>query len=153
METAVSQDEDDGVGYRRPPKSGQFRPGQSGNPKGRKKRVANFKTDLTEELSETITIRENGRERRISKQRAFVKALMALAIKGDIRAINALVACTRNFGAGNDGGAGSDDVDMEDLDIIENYLGRERQRRSRAHDDSAQTLNPKPTSRKKGPPK
>lgn len=139
---------DEPVGYRRPPKSGQFKPGQSGNPRGRKKHVANFKTDLTDELREMITVRENGRERKISKQRAFVKALMALAIKGDIRAINALVACTRNFGAGNDSST-ADDVDIEDLDILENYLGRERQRRGRIHDNPTQS-DEKPISRKKG---
>lgn len=126
----MAQDKE-AAGYRRPPKSGQFKPGQSGNPKGRKKHVANFKTDLIDELRETITVRENGRERKISKQRAFLKALMALAIKGDIRAINAIVACTRNFGTGSEA-PGADDVDIEDLDILENYIDRERQRRTPA---------------------
>lgn len=126
----MAQDKE-ALGYRRPPKSGQFKPGQSGNPKGRKKHVANFKTDLIDELRETITVRENGRERKISKQRAFLKALMALAIKGDIRAINAIVACTRNFGTGSEA-PGADDVDIEDLDILENYIDRERQRRTPA---------------------
>ncbi len=139
---------DESVGYRRPPKSGQFKPGQSGNPKGRKKHVANFKTDLTDELREMITIRENGRERKITKQRAFVKALMALAIKGDIRAINALVACTRNFGAGSESG-NDETVDVEDLDILENYLSRERQRRGRTQNDFDNTSE-RPANRTKG---
>lgn len=144
----MAQDEES-VGYRRPPKSGQFKPGQSGNPKGRKKHVANFKTDLTDELRETITVRENGRERKITKQRAFVKALMALAIKGDIRAINALVACTRNFGTGSDPPS-VDDIDIEDLDVLENYLGRERQRRVRTQQSGYAPPDEKPTSHKKG---
>jgi hypothetical protein len=122
--------EDDTVGYKRPPKTGQFKPGQSGNPKGRKKHVANFKTDLTTELRELITLRENGRERRITKQQAFIKTLMALAIKGDIRAINAIVACTRNFGAGADQAADDDGVNSDDLNILQDYLDRERQRQA-----------------------
>lgn len=144
----MAQDKE-AAGYRRPPKSGQFKPGQSGNPKGRKKHVANFKTDLIDELRETITVRENGRERKISKQRAFLKSLMALAIKGDIRAINAIVACTRNFGTGSEA-PGADDVDTDDLDILENYLGRERQRRGRMQHDNQTQSDEKPISRKKG---
>jgi len=32
------EDDDDAVGYKRPPKSKQYKPGQSGNPSGRKKK-------------------------------------------------------------------------------------------------------------------
>lgn len=124
--------EEDAVGYKRPPKSGQFKPGRSGNPKGRKKHVPNFKTDLTAELRELIVVRENGRERRITKQQAFIKTLMALAIKGDIRAINAIVACTRNFGATAEPNAEEDGVDQDDLDILRSYLDRQQQKHSRA---------------------
>lgn len=124
-------DEADSIGYKRPPKSGRFKAGQSGNPKGRKKHVANFKADLTAELRERIVVRENGRERRITKQQAFIKALMALAIKGDIRAINAIEACTRNFGTGNEVSAEDDGVDPEDLNILQNYLDRQ-QRKARS---------------------
>ena len=34
------------VGYGRPPKDSQFRPGQSGNPAGRRKGVRNLMTDV-----------------------------------------------------------------------------------------------------------
>ena len=87
----------DPAGYKRPPRRTQFQPGQSGNPRGRRKNVRNFTTDLLDELREQISVRENGRERRISKQRAFIKALVASAIKGDMRATSALVAlCSRS---------------------------------------------------------
>jgi hypothetical protein len=59
------------VGYGRPPKHTRFKPGQSGNPRGRKKGVQNFKTDLAEELHETLIITEGGQRRRVSKQRAM----------------------------------------------------------------------------------
>jgi Family of unknown function (DUF5681) len=121
--------EEDGVGYKRPPKQGQFLPGQSGNPHGRRKNVRNFKTDLLDELREQIPVRENGRERRISKQRAFIKALVAAAIKGDMRATTALVSfCTRSLGGQTD-----EDVEAapapEDIDFIEAFVDRERKRR------------------------
>src|SRR5215218_5823252 len=103
------EDDNDAVGYKRPPKSKQYKPGQSGNPSGRTKKVANLKNDLAAELRESIVIHENGRTRRITKQQAFIKALMASAIKGDIRAINAIVAYTRNFGTGAEHAAEDDD--------------------------------------------
>jgi hypothetical protein len=118
---------DDEIGYKRPPKRTQFRPGQSGNPAGRRKNVRNFKSDLMEELREMIIIRENGRERKISKQRAFIKALVAAAIKSDVRAINAVVACTRNFDSGVEDQV-TPTVDTEDLDILEAFVARERKR-------------------------
>jgi Family of unknown function (DUF5681) len=80
------------VGYGKPPRATQFKPGRSGNPKGRPKGTRNLATDLAAELSEPITVREEGRQRRISKQRALVKSLMAKSLQGDIRAGAALIA-------------------------------------------------------------
>ncbi len=40
------------IGYGRPPKAGQFKPGQSGNPQGRPKGSTNLATDLSAELAE-----------------------------------------------------------------------------------------------------
>ena len=80
------------VGYGKPPKSKQFKPGKSGNPKGRPKVRNKLETDLAAELSEKITVREDGQARRVSKQRALVKSLMAKALGGDVRASAALLA-------------------------------------------------------------
>ena len=80
------------VGYGKPPQHAQFKPGRSGNPKGRAKGALNLKTDLTEELSERIRIREGTKERSVTKQRAMLKALLAKALKGDTRAIAVLLS-------------------------------------------------------------
>jgi hypothetical protein len=79
------------VGYGRPPKSGQFRRGKTGNPGGRPKGSLKLATDLAAELNEQITVREDGRARRVSKQRALIKSLMAKALQGDVRANTAAV--------------------------------------------------------------
>jgi Family of unknown function (DUF5681) len=120
---------DGGIGYKRPPRHSQFQPEQSGNPSGRPKNARNFQTELLDELREEIAIRENGRERRISKQRAIVKALIAAAMTGDMRAINVLASiCGRSLGGQTSDvdEAGADD----DIDIVEEFVGRERKRRS-----------------------
>jgi hypothetical protein len=91
------------VGYKQPPTHLQFQPGQSGNPNGRPKGTRNFKSDLRDELSETISFREGNRELSISEQRALVKRLVASAIEGDARSIATLMSfCARAFGDDND---------------------------------------------------
>jgi hypothetical protein len=80
------------VGYRKPPQATRFKPGQSGNPKGRPKGSLNLATDLSTELGELITVREGGAARRVSKQRALIKSLMAKALQGDVRATTAVLA-------------------------------------------------------------
>ena len=80
------------VGYGKPPKATQFRKGRSGNLRGRPKGSLNLATDLTAELGEHITVREDGRPRKVSKQRALIKSLMARALQGDVRAMASLLA-------------------------------------------------------------
>jgi hypothetical protein len=80
------------VGYGKPPRAHQFKPGQSGNPRGRPKGTLNLATDLAAELGEQITVREGDHTQRISKQRALVKSLMGKALDGDVRATTALLA-------------------------------------------------------------
>ena len=87
-----SSSEDSGydVGYRKPPKHTRFKPGQSGNPKGRPKGRKNFKTEFIEEFSELVTIVENGKKIRISKQRALIKKLFIMAADGNIKALDTI---------------------------------------------------------------
>ena len=74
------------IGYGKPPQEHRFPKGTSGNLKGRPKGARNLKTDLLEELGEKMKVREGGRERRISKQRALIKTQVARALKGNDRA-------------------------------------------------------------------
>ena len=74
------------VGYGCPPKSGRFKPGQSGNPKGRPKGSKNTATILQEELNSRVPIRENGKLRNIPKRRAAIKQQVNKAAAGNDRA-------------------------------------------------------------------
>jgi hypothetical protein len=140
--------ENDEGGYGRPPKHSQFKKGRSGNPRGRPKGATSFKADLAAELQEKLALTENGKERKITKQRAFIKTLTAAAIKKDIRAVNALLACMRYFGVGAEEQAAAN-VDVEDLDLLETYLAQQRKKQNRSNSDSAGGTSLKPRSPKK----
>lgn len=66
--TTDTPSEDYEVGYGKPPKRSQFKKGQSGNPEGRPKETKNLKTDLADELGETVTVRDGERVKTVSKQ-------------------------------------------------------------------------------------
>jgi hypothetical protein len=71
------------VGYRKPPKSGQFQKGRSGNPGGRSKGSKNLSTLLGRTLAERVTVTENGQRRSITKLEAAVKQIVNKAASGD----------------------------------------------------------------------
>jgi hypothetical protein len=85
------------TGYKNPPKSGQFKKGQSGNRKGRPPGVKNFKTEVTEELSQNISIRENGTVKKVSKRLAMVKSELAKALQGDNKSFNSVVKLMERY--------------------------------------------------------
>ena len=74
------------VGYRKPPRHTQFKKGQSGNPRGRDKGRENYRAEFLKELGERVTVTENGRRRKLSKQTLIIKRMVADAIKGDAKA-------------------------------------------------------------------
>jgi hypothetical protein len=114
----------DTVGYKRPPREHQFRPGQSGNPSGRPKGARNFKSELREELSELVTVRDGDREIEVSKQRALIKSLVAAAIDGNQRAAASVLAmCVRMLADAEDDEAIES---VEDRDIVEAFTKRKK---------------------------
>jgi hypothetical protein len=86
------------VGYGRPPTATRFRPGQSGNPKGRPKGRLNLGTEFNKELNRVITVREGGRSRRLKKGAAWLVKTINGALSGDARANVTLAGLLRTFG-------------------------------------------------------
>lgn len=74
-----------------PPSHTRFKPGVSGNPKGRPKGSIGFKTMIERELRKMVVITENGRQKRLTKQEVIVRRLAHDGIKGEYRAIELLM--------------------------------------------------------------
>ena len=83
------------VGYRKPPRASRFKPGQSGNPKGRPKGARNklptrneerLKKLIIEEAYRPIKVTEGKRQITISMVQAILRSLAMKAARGDHRA-------------------------------------------------------------------
>lgn len=121
----MSDDRPYEVGYKKPPTHTRFKPGRSGNPKGKKPKTLNLKTDLEQELLERIPIREGERHLKVSKQRALLKAMLAKGLKGDVRAASIVLQLVAKTIAPPDQDAvPSDAISDEDLAIAEGFIER-----------------------------
>ncbi|RWN26900.1 MAG: hypothetical protein EOR97_28005 [Mesorhizobium sp.] len=87
-----TEHEDETVGYRKPPKKSRFKPGQSGNPRGRRKRIENIGLAVLTELSQPITVRENGQEHVLTKRDAIAKTIVAGALAKNVKMIQILMS-------------------------------------------------------------
>ena len=83
--------EDNGVGYRQPPRTARFRKGQSGNPAGRPRR-RHQQAPYETVLGQMVTIREGGTERRVTAAEAFLLKLAKRGVEGDGAAARASLA-------------------------------------------------------------
>src|ERR1700733_181092 len=77
---------EDSVGYKKPPRHAQFRPGQSGNPEGRPKKVASLPDIFSKELRARVPIVSNGKRTKVSMLVAIVKQHLNKAANGDSKA-------------------------------------------------------------------
>jgi hypothetical protein len=89
--TQTAAEDEEPVGYGRPPKHSRFKPGRSGNPGGRPKSARGLRTLLREEMRERVSVTENGKTKKLSKLQIIVKRLFEKAGKGDARAISTLM--------------------------------------------------------------
>lgn len=79
------------VGFMKPPRHTQFKPGQSGNPHGRPRKTDTVADVLRKELNSRITVVKNGKRQRLPMLRAIIKQNLNLAAKGDSKAFGNLL--------------------------------------------------------------
>lgn len=107
------------VGYGKPPKQTRFKPGQSGNPKGRPKCARGIAAEWEEEARQLVSVTENGRTLKISKQKAVIKSTFAKAIKGDAKSVQIILNNCGSFRS--QGALSGDELDALDKAILEAY--------------------------------
>ena len=69
----------------------RFKPGQSGNPKGRPRKERSLLTHIEAELDAEMQVTEGGRITRLTKREVLAKAMVHNALKGDHKALVALL--------------------------------------------------------------
>ena len=74
------------VGDRRPPKHSQFKPGVSGNPKGRPKGSVNLRTRIVRQLRQTVPVTRHGRQVKMLKADLIAHQIVDAAAKGNLKA-------------------------------------------------------------------
>lgn len=115
------KDGDYEVGYGKPPKAHQFKPGHSGNKKGRPKGSKGLKTDLKDVLQETLPLTINGKKQHVTKQKAMVMATITKAIKGDTKATNVVVGMILKLLPDELQDTGADELSKTDQEILEQF--------------------------------
>ncbi|GJE61113.1 DUF5681 domain-containing protein [Methylobacterium trifolii] len=90
------------VGYGRPPAHTRFKPGQSGNPRGRAKGASDLRTVMVDvfkkQLSQTVNVVEDGKPRKVTKFDLMMISNVNKAAKGDARALREIVALAHRLG-------------------------------------------------------
>jgi hypothetical protein len=110
------------VGYGKPPKHSQFKPGQSGNPKGRKPGAKSLKSVVTKRASKKVKIRTESGYRKVSTMEAVIEQLAIAAMKGDAKARSEFLRQCVDAGLGEElattAAAQAERLSEEDAEIL-----------------------------------
>jgi hypothetical protein len=139
------------VGPGRPPKEYQFKPGQSGNPKGARRKPRSIAPDLKallkRALSGKVTLRQGEQEKIITKAAAGIEQLVNQFAKGDRHARRDLLALAERLGVDLVAGQGAAleqsvaaALSANDEALLADYV--QRQLRGEFHDYEGTPLMP-----------
>lgn len=126
MATQMSKEPDQSRPSRRnPPVNTRFKPGESGNPKGRPKGRKNLKTVLEKELARRVTVTENGKARKVTKRQVIVQRLVHDSMKGQHKATDLVLRLYRDLcGADDSEDAASTEIKQPDKATLQRIKRR-----------------------------
>jgi hypothetical protein len=148
--TSNAGDENYRVGPGRPPREFQFKPGQSGNPKGAKRKPpsAELKNLLERALQRRVKLRQGSSEKVVTLAAAGIEQLVSQFAKGDRHARRDLIVLAEKLGVDLAAGHGAAIQEAlvgafapSDQALLNDYLQRHR---------SEGDLSPEPTDTDKG---
>jgi hypothetical protein len=150
-------DQDYRVGPGRPPKEYQFKPGQSGNPKGARRKPRSIALDLKalfeRALNRKVTLRQGEQQKIFTKAAAGIEQLVNQFVRGDRHARRDLLVHAEKFGVDLVAGQGAaleqtvaaalsanDEALLADYvrrHAVQDRAGQTRSRRRRRHSGRA----------------
>ncbi len=110
------------VGYRKPPRHSQFKPGESGNLRGRKKGSRGLKTDLHTELNRIVEVKLGKYTFKGTTQQLMLRTLALLAANGNLKASGQLLPLVLNVFGAEDRRAGKRTLSPQDQAVLDNFL-------------------------------
>jgi hypothetical protein len=108
------------VGKNRPPPEHRWKPGQSGNTKGRPKGRKNSATITREILDRRLQVPVNGQMRMVTVRELMLTRFAETGLKGDTKSASFLLQ--RDDAADADATQKQDETTPEDREIIDAYL-------------------------------
>jgi hypothetical protein len=155
-----ASDEEYRVGPGRPPREFQFKPGQSGNPKGAKRKTPSIGPDLKalleDALSGKVTLRQGDKERIVTKAAAGIEQMVNQFAQGDRYARRDLIDLALKLGVDLTAGQGDvvesaleTRITVDDEALVADFLKRGCGQHNHAGDEPDR---PRPQSDPTDPP-
>ena len=110
------------VGYGKPPLTTRFKPGQSGNPRGRKKGRKDFRVEIAEMLEARVTVMEGGKKKTVTSRAATLMRLREKALRGDAKAIDRLIQLAAQHASEEEAAGRERAFTLEEEDILARYV-------------------------------
>jgi hypothetical protein len=89
------------IGYCRPPEKYKWKPGQTGNPRGRRREPVSKKATWQKLMNELVSLHEQGKTRRVTKYECLCLVHLTKAIKGDTRSVKFVIEEAERAGFGD----------------------------------------------------
>ena len=120
------------VGRGRPPLHTRFKKGQSGNPRGPRRRPKDLPALLVAALNEPVVVTANGEPRQITKREAVIAQLVDKSTGADLRATKMLIDMLQDIEkrAGTAPLPEAAPLAPADEEVVENLLARLRRAES-----------------------